>query len=157
MSRYKILLFIVIIYVMSSFPIFSSDLYHQQIKLNHSYQIDISEIDAGVIEVKLSKNNKLINKITLDNAGIKKELVENINIDNYGECDYFITVYNLGSTYGAQTNIIVWDNGMQWNMICLPFERGFAEDRNEDNIYEIVNYYPEETVYSFNNGLLIIW
>jgi hypothetical protein len=70
--------------------------------------------------------------------------------------EYVIQTYDLGSTYGAQSLIIIWFDGDEWRVTRDIFQRAFIEDRNKDGIYEIVEYYHSKNkkgdVYRFTDG-----
>ena len=120
------------------------------------YILKIYESSNGTLTLELYYDEDTLQKaMTIGNAATKDEMIQKVNLDGEGENEYFITAYDRSSTYGAQTNIIIWERRLWWNMTCAPFERGFAEDRNKDGIYEIIEYYPEEKVYNFCNGLFI--
>lgn len=85
----------------------------------------------------------------------KKELMKN-------ETDEFIIeTYVDGSTYGAEHLVIIWNDGLYWNITAAPFQRAFLEDRNNDGILEIVEYYGSKNkkgdVYSFKDGCFERW
>jgi hypothetical protein len=120
------------------------------------FALEIYESINDTLIVELRRYKNLIQKaITIGNASIKDELIQKVNLDGKGGKEYFLTVYDRSSTYGHQTNIIIWKEGIWWNMLCAPFERGFIEDRNKDGIFEIINYYPNEKIYNFHRGLFI--
>ena len=135
-------------------------LYSKKIKLSTDYILTVHENQDGSITLDLSQYY-LIKSIKIGNAAIKNELIKKVNLDRDNKDEYFITVYDRSSTYGAQTNIILWDEGAGWDMLCAPFKRGFIEDENKDGIYEIVDKsevvdgYPVKKIYHFHKGFFI--
>ncbi|MBN1115309.1 MAG: hypothetical protein JXA66_08205 [Oligoflexia bacterium] len=92
-------------------------------------------------------------QLPVKNASVNDELIKKISLTGKNSEDYFITAYDKTSTFGAQTNIVVYENGTSWSVIKAPFKRGLAEDRNNDGVYEVVDYYPVEKIYLFENGV----
>lgn len=83
-------------------------------------------------------------------------IVKPYNLSN-GICkEYVIQTYDLGSTYGAQSIIIIWFDGDDWRVTRDFFQRAFIEDRDKDGIYEIVEYYHSKNkkgdIYRFKRG-----
>jgi len=68
---------------------------------------------------------------------------------------YFITAWDRGSTFGAQTNVVVWKSGTGWSLVTTPFLRGFVEDKELTGRYDLVDTFPEEKHYQFEQGRFI--
>jgi hypothetical protein len=128
-----------------------------KIALSDGYVIRSHETEEGAVRVGLFKvgSNVAVKSLTIKNAEMRSEDMEKAHFDSEGGEYYFLTACDQDSTYGAQTNIVVWKSGVTWDMIIAPFQRGFLRDRNSDGVHEIVEYYPEEKVYRFSNGEFI--
>jgi len=161
MLKYKsvTLLLIILIVLFSNIKtiaVTSDSLYQNEINLKNSYLLEIKERN-DIVRIVLYKNKNLIKGIDIGNAGIRDDLIKQVELDGNRENgkEIFITVYDKDSTYGAQTNIVLWKQGIHWNMQSAPFLRGFIIDVNQDDIFEIVDYYPEKNIYIFRDGLFI--
>lgn len=151
----NIILIVSIIYIpiISGDTTFAAEAYKKTITLSNDYFLKIVEsIEKETVTVHLIHNEKVVKSIVVDNASLDDDNVQRVNLDGSGELDYFLTAYDRSSTYGGQTNIIVWNSGRIWDMCEGPFQRGFAEDRNHDGITEVVEYYREEMVHIFIDG-----
>jgi hypothetical protein len=128
-----------------------------RIALSDGYIIRSHETEEGDLRIGLFKlgSNIPLKSFTVKNAEMRSEDMEKAHFDSEGGEYYFLTACDQNSTYGAQTNIVVWKSGVAWDMIIAPFQRGFIEDRNSDGVHEIVESYPEEKVYRFSDGEFI--
>lgn len=129
--------------------------YKKQISLTNNYSIRLFELENNMFEVELYYKDSKIHSNEFFGYLTNDTLIKKVNLDSDSGLEYCITLYNIGSTYGSQTNIIVWDNDDTWDYCVAPFEKGEVEDRNNDGIYEIVEYYSKygkEGVYSFDKG-----
>ena len=127
--------------------------FNKTLQLSKNYSVKITEFASKqTVVFQLINNGKAIKTITVPNSSTDQRLVKKLNLNGVGNLDYFIIAYDLTSTFGAETDIIVWDNGTVWDMCKAPFISGSPEDRNADGIYEMIDTYPEEKCYFFDNG-----
>jgi len=133
----------------------SSELYSKTIEVSNNYSLKINESKDNTLVFELFFKKSLKKTAVVKNASTKDDLIKKVVLSKEN-IDYFITAYDKTSTFGAQTNVIVWRSGLKWSMVVAPFTRGFVEDRDKDGIYELVDYYPAEKIYSFRNGVFIL-
>jgi hypothetical protein len=131
------------------------NLYSKTIPLSDNCVLKINESPNQSLTIGLYQYGNLTKSISIGNANTKDELIVPTRFDSKGGKYYFITAYDRSSTYGAQTNIVLWENGATWEMISAPFIRGFLEDRDKDGVFEIVERYPKDRVFAFDNGLFV--
>lgn len=157
----KKLFFVLFAIVMSNLLFFtpkanSSEPYSKVIELSNDYSLKINESKDNTLVFELFYKKSVKKTAVVKNASTKDDLIKKVVLSSKDNIDYFITAYDKTSTFGAQTNVIVWKVGAKWSMVVAPFTRGFVEDRDKDGIYEIVDYYPAEKIYSFKNGAFIL-
>ncbi len=128
--------------------------FHTTLTLTNDFQLNIKETEDYSLTLTLSQANKIKETLTMENANTKMKLIQKEKLCGTCEYIYFITAYDRSSTYGSQTNIIVWQSNQSWKMLKTPLEQGFLE-KDSNGKYEIVEYYPKKKTYSFQEGKLI--
>lgn len=134
--------------------------FNKRVDLNDQCHLHVHEDGGGAVIVGLRCEGRGRNPMTtaysvkIGNAGIDEEGFQKVTLDG-NVAAYFITAWDRSSSFGAQTNVVVWKSNKQWRMVKAPFTRGFAEDRDKDGIVELVDYYPDESVYRFKDGAFI--
>ena len=68
--------------------------------------------------------------------------------------EYLIETSVIGSTYGAGSNFIIWNNGIIWNITKVNFQRAHFKDIDKDGIFELIEHTTQnqKEVYSFDSG-----
>ena len=74
---------------------------------------------ARTVTVTLMNDSALQEAVTLGNAGVNQDDIARYKFCSTCSPAYFVPVYDLTSTYGATTGIIVWQGGW-WNLTVLP-------------------------------------
>ncbi len=121
--------------------------------LEHGFRLVIREVLQSDLVLSLEKPGRMTQSITVENANIAKELIEEVVLVKGEEKLYFLTAFDRSSTYGAQTSILLWQNKGRWQMTEAPYVRAVVEDLDGDGIFEIVETYLKKKSYSFSKGL----
>ncbi len=120
-------------------------------------------IDDKDCYIAISENNRAHQLASVKNAATSQSSVKVIKFCHDCEDSYFIPAWDLGSTYGATTGIIAWqDDNYSWWLIVLPFSVADIEDFDNDGVYELVDQYAEGSAkfkpvkksYQFSKGLI---
>ena len=74
---------------------------------------------AKTATVTLMNDGDLTESVTLGNVGVDETAVKAYKLCAGCSAAYFIPVYDLTSTYGATTGVIVWEGGW-WTLSVLP-------------------------------------
>ncbi len=156
-SNYKILILGIIIFIsgcsLSATQEESWIYYSKIMRLTNSYVLKIEESTYGILTFDLFQNSILIKSIPIENSTMNDEMIELTHFDSKGGKYYFITAYDRSSTYGATSNIVVWESGSHWDMILTPCVYGRIEDRDNDGVFEIIDEFSSERIYKFENGV----
>ena len=128
--------------------------FNTTLELRNNFQLNIKETEDYSLTLTLSQANKIKETLTIENANTKMKLIQKEKLCKACEYIYFITAYDRSSTYGSQTNIIVWQSNQIWKIFKAPFERGFLE-KSSNGEYKIIEYLPKKTTYHFQQGKLI--
>jgi hypothetical protein len=148
----KLVILVVAIVLLCVNKASASDMrFSKDIDLGDACGLLLRETKEEAVVVLLRCAGKEDNEVRVQWAGIRDEDVQRV-IFKGGISAYFITAWDRSSTYGAQTNVVVWKGKKGWRIVKAPFVRGFVEDANKDGVYEIIDYYPKEVTYSFKDG-----
>lgn len=88
-----------------------------------------------------------------------KDSIRVLNLDNKPPREFVLEISHIGSTYGAKSHIVIWQNkNGNWNLTKDNVLRGYFIDSNKDGRYELVNYLGDnknKDVYIFKSGKFI--
>lgn len=89
-----------------------------------------------------------------DSAG----MITKVRLSPAEEDVFVVSTYIDGSTFGAQSNYVIWKNDRnEWRITQDPFSHGELEDVNQDGVFEIVSYDAGHTgkpqAYNFRKGM----
>ncbi len=134
----------------------AGSLFDLTLTLTNDFQFNIQENENYSLRLTLSQGNKIQERLIIENANTKLKLIQKEKLCKDCKYIYFITAYDRSSTYGAQTNIILWQLNQTWKVFKTPFARGSLE-KNSNGEYEIIERwpYPKKTTYHFEQGKLI--
>jgi len=120
--------------------------------LDNGFRLVITDIAERDLVLSLEKPGRMTQKITVENANIAPELIEEVELVKGEGKLYFLTAFDRSSTYGAQTSILLWKSDNRWQMTQAPYIRAEVEDPDGDGIFEIVETYPTRKSYAFSKG-----
>jgi len=134
----------------------AGSLFDLTLTLTNDFQFNIQENENYSLRLTLSQGNKIQERLIIENANTNMKLIQKEKLCKDCKYIYFITAYDRSSTYGAQTNIILWQLNQTWKVFKTPFARGFLK-KNSNGEYEITERwpYPKKTTYHFEQGKLI--
>jgi hypothetical protein len=114
---------------------------------------------ARTATVTLKNNGDLTESITLGNAGVDDGAAKAYKF--CGDCTaaYFVPVYDLTSTYGATTGIVVWEGGW-WSLTALPLSVANVEGPDKRGVYwltdtSVIDGKASVEAYWFDSGFLM--
>lgn len=129
-------------------------LFSKDIVLDNDCVLKVRETIAEAVSIKLFCTGRLVQRAGIPSADIRDENIQKVIFTGNVQA-YFLTAWDRYSTYGAQTNVIIWKCANKWALVEAPFTRGFAEDRDKDGVFELIDYYPTERMFRFDNGRFI--
>jgi hypothetical protein len=114
--------------------------------------------DTGTLTVSILSGQSLVESVTIGNAGVD---AGKIKVGKFcGKCEpaYFVPAYDLSSTYGATTGIVVWKRKW-WSISILPFDLADSEGPDSNGVLrlvdiKIVSGRAIRTRYTFVDGFL---
>jgi hypothetical protein len=129
-------------------------LFSKDILLGDGCTLKVRETKSEAVSIKLFCADRLVKKSEIPWAGIREDNIQKVTLRGNIQV-YFITAWDRSSTYGAQTNIVVWKAQDKWSFVEAPFERGFVVDKDKKGVFDLIDYYQTEKVYRFDNGRFI--
>ena len=142
----------------------SDEAFSKKITLDEEGAVTLSIVentDEQNVSVILESLDGMLRQVSvIEGASMRAENIQQARFNSQSKA-YFLTAWNRGSTYGHQTNIIVWYRAetKDWAMIVAPFYRGELVDMNKDGMHEIANgpiRPTDKTVfYRFDNGKFV--
>ena len=116
--------------------------------------------DAGAktTTVTLMNDGDLTESVILGNAGVDDAAVKAYKLCVDCSAAYFVPVYDLTSTYGATTGIVVWEGGW-WDVAVLPLSVAGIGGPDKHGVYWLtdtsrVNGKVRVENYWFDDGFL---
>ena len=131
-------------------------------RLNSRLLLKVMEQEDLSAVAEITYDGRAYHIATIENAAISE--VRKVRLCSDCKENYFISLYDRSSTYGATTGIVAWQNEWgNWRLQVLPFSVAGIEDENKDGVFELVDFHsgktenkfcPAKIKYKFRNGLV---
>ena len=123
--------------------------------------------DTNYLKIIISNDNLLTIKVDSDKGVLmdsknipyanfeKKTGVKKVKFSKKNGYYYWLKVYDISSSYGAEYIFIIWKKNSKPILFQVPFDRCNIVDVDKYCIYEIIEYQKDKKFfYSFTNGIL---